>query len=161
NPKRLSPEIRHEDCENTVFEGGVGFNRLSILDLSENGHQPMCNSDKTIFIAYNGEIYNAFDFLPDLEPAPFEFNTTSHTEVILDLYERYGFLEAVDRLNGMFAFCIADLNRREIYLARDRLGIKPLYWYESRDTFLFSSEVKSFLLHPSFKAELDSARLDE
>ena len=156
-----SSEFTRGKFHNTMFEGGIGFNRLSILDRSENGHQPMCNGNGSVFIAFNGEIYNAFEFRAELKTAGFQFRSTTDTEIILYLYERYGFIEMLERLNGMFAICIVDLNRHEIYLARDRMGIKPLYWYEDKDTFLFSSEVKSFLFYPSFKPELDTDRLDE
>ena len=156
-----SSELTDTSFHNTIFEGGLGFNRLSILDPSKNGHQPMCNGNGSIFIAFNGEIYNAFEFRSELKAAGFQFRSTADTEIILYLYERYGFVEMLERLNGMFVICIVDLNRHEIYLARDRMGIKPLYWSEHQDTFLFSSEVKSFLLYPSFKPELDTDRLDE
>jgi asparagine synthase (glutamine-hydrolysing) len=159
--ERTSAEYTNGGFRNSEFEGGIAFNRLSILDPSENGHQPMGNRDATIFIAFNGEIYNAFDFRAELKAAGFQFRSNTDTEVVLYLYERYGFPELLERLNGMFAVSIVDLNRREIYLARDRMGIKPLYWYEHNDTFLFSSEVKSFLFHPSFRKELDPDRLDE
>ncbi len=143
------------------FEGGLGFNRLSILDLSESGNQPMCNKDGSVFIAFNGEIYNAFQYLSALTAAGFSFNSKTDTEVVLHLYELYGFVGMLERLNGMFAICIVDLNSQELFLARDRMGIKPLYWYENNGTFIFASEVKSFLCHPGFKAELDIDRADE
>lgn len=160
-PVADSLELEESYLSNRKFEGGVGFNRLSILDLSEKGHQPMLNEDGSVFIIFNGEIYNAFEFRPELEAAGFRFRSNTDTEVIIALYEHYGFRGMLERLNGMFAFCIVDLNRREMYLARDRMGIKPLYWHEREGTFLFSSEVKSFLCHPSFKAELDTERIDE
>jgi len=156
-----SSELKIGDVCNGIFDGGIGFNRLSILDTTENGHQPMANQDKSIFIALNGEIYNAFEFKAELQASGFRFRSKSDTEVVLYLYEQYGFVEMLDRLNGMFAICIVDLTRREIFLARDRMGIKPLYWYEDNQSFLFSSEVKSFLFHPSFRRELDTDRLDE
>jgi len=143
------------------FEGALGFNRLSILDLSENGHQPMCNKDSSVFIAFNGEIYNAFQYTEELQASGFQFRSRTDTEVILYLYERYGFGGMLDRLNGMFAIVVVDLNRRQILIARDHLGIKPFYWCVQGTTFLFSSEVKSFLLHPDFRSELDLDHLNE
>jgi asparagine synthase (glutamine-hydrolysing) len=160
-PANFSMELKEDSFRNVEFEGAVAFNRLSILDTSENGHQPMCNEAGTVFIAFNGEIYNAFEYRPELRAAGFHFRSTTDTEVILYLYERYGFSEMLQRLNGMFAICIVDLNRHEVYLARDRMGIKPLYLHEQKNIFLFSSEVKSFLFHPSFETELDKDRLDE
>lgn len=143
------------------FEAAVGFNRLSILDLTPSGDQPMANEDGSVFVVFNGEIYNAFDWKPELEAAGFRFRGRSDTEVILRLYEHLGFEKTLERLNGMFALCIVDLRTRELWLARDRLGIKPLYWAEAGGALLFSSEVKSFLRHPEFRAELAADRLDE
>ena len=160
-PNASSSELKIGEVYNDLFEGGVGFNRLSILDTTANGHQPMVNEAGSIFIVLNGEIYNAFEFKGELESAGFRFHSKSDTEIVLYLYERYGFAEMLERLNGMFAICIVDLNRREMFLARDRMGIKPLYWYENNQTFLFSSEVKSFLFHPSFIPELNCDCLDE
>lgn len=144
-----------------TFSGGLGFNRLSILDLSANGHQPMASEDGKVQIVFNGEIYNAFDHRPDLEASGFHFRSRTDTEVILYLYEKHGLDGALARLNGMFAICLVDLRRRSLVLARDRLGIKPLYWTHTGGALLFSSEIKSFLEHPSFRAELDPDRLDE
>lgn len=161
--RQQSVEVKPGDTStsNEHLEGGVGFNRLSILDLSANGHQPMCNSTGRICITINGEIYNAFDYKAELESAGFRFRGSSDTEVALYLYEHYGLNGMLERLNGMFAICIFDLNSQEIFLARDRLGIKPLYIYQTDELILFSSEVKSFLSHQSFAAELDTDRFDE
>ncbi|AGF78359.1 asparagine synthase, glutamine-hydrolyzing [Desulfocapsa sulfexigens DSM 10523] len=156
----MSPK-KTEKKKNGSFEGGLGFNRLSILDLSSDGHQPMCNHDGSIFIAFNGEIYNAFDYQKELSAAGYTFRSKTDTEVVLYLYEHIGFEAMLDRLNGMFAICIVDLNKREIFLARDHFGIKPLYWVKQGNTVLFSSEVKSFLEHPDFRAELDRSHVDE
>jgi len=143
------------------YAGGVGFNRLSILDLSEHGHQPMTNHDQSVFIAFNGEIYNAFDHVAELEAAGFQFRSKTDTEVILHLYEHLGFEGMLERLNGMFAIVIVDLRRQEILMARDHLGIKPFYWCLLGGVLLFSSEVKSFLAHPAFHAEIDAGHSDE
>jgi len=144
-----------------ALEGGVGFNRLSILDLSSDGHQPMCNRDESIFVAYNGEVYNAFDFKKELIKAGYDFKSRTDTEVILYLYEHLGIEATLEKLNGMFSLCIVDLRKRKIWLARDHMGIKPLYIYQNENTVLFSSEVKSFYAHPSFKANIANAHLDE
>jgi asparagine synthase (glutamine-hydrolysing) len=143
------------------FEGALGFNRLSILDLSTEGHQPMTNADASVFLAFNGEIYNAFDFTAELRAAGFRFHSKTDTEVILYLYERYGLDGMLQRLNGMFAIVIVDLRRREINIARDHFGIKPLYWARVGQTVLFGSEVKAFLQHPAFRARLNEDCLDE
>lgn len=147
--------------KNPAFSGALGFNRLSILDLSDHGHQPMANADGTVILAFNGEIYNAFDYTTELEAAGFRFRSRTDTEVILYLYERYGFEGMLSRLNGMFTIVIVDLRKHEINIARDHLGIKPFYWCKTGDTLLFASEVKSFLAHPAFHPELDFENLDE
>jgi len=144
-----------------LFEGGVAFNRLSIMDLSLEGHQPMSSADGEVFIAFNGEVYNAFDYTSELEAAGFQFHSRSDTEVLLYLYQHYGFEGMLARTNGMFAICIVDLREQAIYLGRDRVGIKPFYWYRNGDTFLFGSEIKSFLAHPDFDPRLNEAVLDE
>jgi asparagine synthase (glutamine-hydrolysing) len=143
------------------FEGIVGCNRLAILDLSSRGHQPMSNPQGTTFIVFNGEIYNSTELRNDPALAGRSFHSRTDTEVLLRLYERVGFARLLDRIEGMFALCIVDLRRREMHLARDPFGIKPLYWVRRGRTFLFSSEVKSFLLHPQFVPEIDVEALDE
>ena len=143
------------------FEGALGFNRLKILDLSECGHQPMVNHDGTVMLAFNGEIYNAFDYRQELEASGFRFRSTTDTEVILYLYEKYGLDGMLERLNGMFAIVLVDLRSREIHIARDHFGIKPFYWAIAGSTVLFASEAKAFLSHPAFRAELDGDQVDE
>ena len=143
------------------FEGALGFNRLKILDLSQCGHQPMANRDGTVLLAFNGEIYNAFDYRPELEASGFQFRSRTDTEVILHLYEKYGLNGMLERLNGMFAIVLVDLRSQEIHIARDHFGIKPLYWAMAGSTVLFASEAKSFLSHPAFRAELDASNVDE
>lgn len=160
----LSKEIAIEQGSpppHETFEGGVGFNRLSILDLSPNGHQPMANSDGTIFIVFNGEVYNAFDYTKLLASRGYRFRGHSDTEVILYLYEEFGIEGCLERLNGMFAFAIVDMRKREIHVARDHLGIKPLYWANHQGTFSFASEAKSLLAQPGFPREVDESMLDE
>lgn len=143
NARSEEPERGAEASE--TFEGGVGFNRLSILDVSQAGHQPMLDESGQVFIAFNGEIYNAFEHRALLESEGIRFRSRTDTEVILALYNRYGFEEMLARLNGMFAFCLVDLKRREIRIVRDRFGIKPLYWWRGANSISFASEVKSLL----------------
>lgn len=139
----------------------IGFHRLKVLDLSEHGHQPMVNPAGTIVLALNGEVYNAFDYKPELEAAGFRFRSRTDTEVLLYLYERYGIEGMLDRLNGMFAIVIADLRSHEIHVARDHFGIKPLYWTQAGASVLFASEAKAFLEHPAFTAAIDEDHVDE
>lgn len=143
------------------FEGMLGFNRLSILDLSKNGHQPMCSDDEKVMLLLNGEIYNAFDFTEELKASGFKFRSTSDTEVVLYLYMKYGFEEMIKKLNGMFAIVITDLREGKIFIARDRFGIKPMYLFETHELLAFSSEIKSFLPLEEFKPELNEDLLDE
>lgn len=156
-----SREWQPGDLADAGCEGALGFNRLKILDLSECGHQPMLNADGSVMLAFNGEIYNAFDYRQELEAAGFQFRSRTDTEVILCLYEKYGLDGMLDRLNGMFAIVLVDLRSREIHIARDHFGIKPMYWTRAGSTILFASEAKSFLSHPAFRAELDETHVDE
>ena len=139
----------------------IGFHRLKILDLSDQGHQPMVNQAGTVVLAFNGAVYNAFDFKPELESAGFRFHSKTDTEVLLYLYERHGLDGMLDRLNGMFAIVIADLRSHEIHIARDHFGIKPLYWARAGSRVLFASEAKAFLAHPAFTAAVDDEHVDE
>lgn len=134
---------------------GLGHTRLSVIDLSKAGHQPMLNGDKTIALVYNGEIYNFRELrreLEELNKYPFKSNTDS--EVILYMYEEYG-EECFKMLNGMFAIAIYDFRSGKLILARDRMGEKPLYFGVFDGTFIFGSEIKSILKHGSFKKKLD------
>lgn len=143
------------------FEGILGFNRLSILDLSANGHQPMCTDDGQVILAFNGEIYNAFDFKDELVADGVRLKSTTDTEIVLYLYVKYGFDGMIKRLNGMFAIVIIDLREHKIFITRDRFGIKPMYLYRQNNCFAFSSELKSFFALKEFKAELNTPLLDE
>jgi len=143
------------------FEGMLGFNRLSILDLSVNGHQPMASPDQKVLLTLNGEIYNAFDLKPELEEWGYRFKSTTDTEVVLALYLKYGFEGMLSRLNGMFAIAVVDLGKQRVYVTRDRFGIKPMYYIWTGDTFAFSSELKSFRYVEGFDFSLNEEHLDE
>lgn len=151
--------------ENSNFETAkdlvFGFNRLSILDLSPNGHQPMISPDKQVILMMNGEIYNAFDFQAELEQKGHVFKSTSDTEIALHLYLEYGMQGMLTRLNGMFAFAIYDFKLKTLFLARDRFGIKPLYVLQQDNRLAFASEMKSFKKLPNFKFEADYTNIDE
>ena len=138
-----------------------GFNRLSILDLSINGHQPMLSPDGNVVLMMNGEVYNAFDYKDDLIRKGHHFKGTSDTEVVLHLYLEYGMDEMIRMLNGMFALAIYDARNKRLFLARDRFGIKPLYIMSEPGRLAFSSEMKSFKALPGFRFELDPEMLDE
>lgn len=143
------------------FDGIIGFNRLSILDLSQNGHQPMLSEDEKVILAFNGEIYNAFDFVGELRNKGYCFKSETDTEVILNLYLEYGFDKMIKLLNGMFAIVIVDLRSCELYLARDRFGIKPFYYGIYNGKLTFASEIKCFLCDPEFEAQLNKDTLYE
>ena len=132
---------------------GLGNRRLSIIDV-KGGHQPMQNEDGTITITYNGEIYNYLELKEELEKKGHRFQTKSDTEVILHLYEEYG-NKCVEKLRGMFAIAIWDARNKKLFLARDRLGIKPLYYTLINGKLLFGSEIKSLLQYPDVKRQVN------
>lgn len=136
----------------------LGQRRLSIIDLSDNGNQPIYNEDKSILVMYNGEVYNYQDIRSELEDNGHKFKTNTDTEVLVHGYEEWGY-SILDKLRGMFAFCLYDKNKNKLFIARDHFGIKPLYYYQNDKVFLFGSEIKSFLVHPDFKKELNREML--
>ncbi len=142
-----------DDC------AGLAHRRLSIVDLA-TGHQPLANEDGSIWIAFNGEIYNHTDLRATLESAGHRYRTRSDTETIVHAYEQWGDA-CVDRLRGMFAFAIWDARRRRLMLARDRLGVKPLYWARAGDRLLFGSEIKALLASGLLTAEANEPALPE
>ncbi|MGH7409968.1 MAG: asparagine synthase (glutamine-hydrolyzing) [Candidatus Methylomirabilis sp.] len=145
---------RGPDGEGTYAEGpvGLGHRRLAIIDLSPAAHQPMTNEDRSLWITFNGEIYNFRELRLGLEAAGHRFRSQSDTEVILHLYEEEG-VKCLSRLRGMFAFAIWDSRERTLFLARDRLGKKPLYYLLNGYGIAFASEPKAFLADPSFKPQ--------
>ncbi len=132
----------------------LGSTRLAILDLSEKGRMPMHDGTQQRWIVFNGEIYNFKDIRADLTKKGHRFKSDSDTEVILKAYKQWG-PKCVEKLNGQFAFCIYDRRKKQLFLARDRLGINPLFYYHDGKNFAFSSEIKSLLLHPEIKREMD------
>ncbi len=142
----------YEVFDSPTAEIGFGQRRLSILDLSPLGHQPM--PFENLVINFNGEIYNFKEIKVELEAAGYTFKSGSDTEVILKGYHHWG-IAVVDKLIGMFAIALYDKAKEEVILLRDRAGVKPLYYYWQNDLLLFSSELKSFSKHPSFKKVID------
>ncbi len=137
---------------------GLGHRRLSIIDV-EGGHQPMSTPDGTIYIVHNGEIYNFQTIRSELEADGVTFSTRSDTEVVLRAYEKWG-PGCVERLHGIFAFGIWDSRKQRLFVARDRLGIKPLYFTSDPNLFIFASEIKAFLKHPNFDRTVDPRAVD-
>jgi len=132
---------------------GLGHRRLAILDLSSAGHQPMSYSGR-YWITYNGEIYNYLELRAQLQADGYSFATSTDTEVIVAAYDRWG-VDCLERFNGMWSFCLVDRIARRIFLARDRLGVKPLYLWRRGGNFVFASEIKSLLLHPEIDARIN------
>jgi asparagine synthase (glutamine-hydrolysing) len=138
----------------------IGNNRLKILDLSSAGHQPMSAADGNVWVVYNGELFNFHELRDELIADGFQFRSHTDTEVLPFLWLKYG-EKMVERLNGMFAFAIWDQGERKLFIARDRLGIKPLYYTCRGSQLYFGSEVKSILLAPGVKAEIDHGAMRE
>lgn len=137
---------------------GLGHRRLSIIDLSEDGHQPMKSQDDRYWITYNGEIYNYIELRTELEEIGYDFVSRTDTEVILAAYAEWG-AECQHKFNGMWAFVVYDTHEKSFFISRDRFGIKPLYYWVSPDgVFYFGSEIKQFTALPSWKAELNNQR---
>ena len=159
--RKMSDVISHRgpDGEGYFIDDKImlGHRRLSIIDL-KTGNQPIFNEDKSICIIYNGEIYNFLELRDELEKNGHCFSTNSDTEVIVHSYEQYGF-DCVKKFNGMFAFAIWDSRKNILFIARDRAGIKPLFYTIHNGIFLFSSEIKSILQYPEIKRIIDKESL--
>jgi len=156
--KRMASCLSHRgpDAEGVYLKGsvGLGHRRLSIIDLSPAGHQPMCNEDGTVWIVLNGEIYNFRELRDELEKKGHVFRSHSDTEAILHLYEEEG-PDCVKGLRGMFAFAIWDERDRSLFLARDRAGEKPLFYYLDDRCLIFGSEIKAILQNPNVSVKPD------
>src|SRR5262245_30415692 len=133
---------------------GLGHRRLSIIDLSERGRQPMTNEDETVWVVFNGEIYNFQDLRREMTAVGHQLRTQTDTEVVVHAYEEWG-LNCVQRFRGMFAYAIWDARIRRLVLTRDRFGVKPLFYYWDGTRFLFASEIKALLAHPAVQRDLD------
>src|SRR5262245_31717406 len=137
---------------------GFGHRRLSIVDLSPAGHNPMPNEDESIWITFNGEIYNHEKLRESLISAGHSYRSRTDTETIIHLYEERG-LDFVHDIEGDFAIALWDADRERLVLARDRAGVKPLYFYHQNGRFIFGSEIKAILQHPSVSPELNEEAL--
>jgi asparagine synthase (glutamine-hydrolysing) len=162
--RRMTDAVAHRgpDGEGFFTDGplGLGHRRLAIIDLSAAGHQPMLTRDGRYALSYNGEIYNFQELRAELEARGHQFRSRTDSEVLLYAYAEWG-EKALERLNGMFAFAIWDKHERKLFLARDRYGIKPLYYAKAGNTFLFGSEAKAILAHPDYRTDLDREALIE
>lgn len=161
--KEMMNRIKHRgpDAEGEYIDDGIalGHRRLSIIDVSSQGDQPIFNEDGSLVLVFNGEIYNYKSIREKLTEAGHVFKTNTDTEVLIHGYEEYG-EKLLNMLRGMFSFVIWDKNKKELFGARDFFGIKPMYYAVMDKTFIFASEIKSFLAHPHFKMELNTKALE-
>lgn len=156
--KKMTARINHrgpdQDGHFTDVNCSLGHRRLSIIDLSEQGRQPMFNEDESVVLVFNGEIYNYLDLRQTLLAKGHQFRGNSDSEVIVHAYEEYG-SGCVEHLRGMFAFAIYDRAKQKLFIARDRIGIKPLYYYHKNGKFLFASEIKAILASPAVERKVN------
>ncbi|HNZ98102.1 asparagine synthase (glutamine-hydrolyzing) [Ruminococcus sp.] len=161
--EKMMDRIRHRgpDAEGKYIDDDIalGHRRLSIIDISSSGDQPIFNEDNSLVIIFNGEIYNYKDIREKLVEAGHCFRTNTDTEVLIHGYEEYG-EKLLNMLRGMFSFVIWDKNKKELFGARDFFGIKPMYYANMNGTLMFGSEIKSFLEHPNFTKELNTTTLE-
>ena len=159
----MTDTIRHRGPDGSGYyrdsHASLGHRRLSIIDVA-GGHQPMSNEDGSLWITYNGEIFNHADLRPALEQAGHQYRTRCDTETILHAYEQHG-PGCVTRFRGMFSFAIWDKNTRTLFCARDRLGKKPFYYYWDGRLFAFASEIKALLAHPGISPVFEESLLSE
>ena len=162
--RRMADALAHRgpDGEGTLVDGpvGLGHRRLSIIDLTDAGRQPMTGEDGQVAVIHNGEIYNFQQLRLELQGRGHRFHSRTDTEVIVHAYEEWGDA-CVERFNGMFAFAVWDRRRRRLLLARDRYGVKPLYWWCDGRTLLFASEIKALLEHPKVHRDVCVGALNE
>jgi asparagine synthase (glutamine-hydrolysing) len=166
--RRMGHALKHrgpDDEGEVIFDSsgvsvGLGHKRLSIIDLSPAGRQPMANEDETIWITFNGEIYNFREIRKELEGKGHRFRSSSDTEVVIHLYEDMG-PKCLERLNGMFAFALWDAKQKSLFVARDRTGKKPVHYCLTGQYFIFASEIKALLQHPLVSRELDFKSLNK
>ena len=161
--RRMCDVIAHRGPDDDGFftQGriGLGMRRLSIVDLS-TGHQPISDEDGSITVVFNGEIYNHRSLRENLITRGHRYRTQSDTETIVHLYQEYG-NDCVQHLRGMFAFAIWDAKQKSLFIARDRLGIKPLYYRLTPDNFIFGSEIKALRAYPGVRPEFNRSALPE
>jgi asparagine synthase (glutamine-hydrolysing) len=162
--QRMTARLAHRgpDGNGCLIDGavGLGHRRLAIIDLSSAGHQPMANEDGSVVVSYNGEIYNFAELRVELEAAGHRFHSATDSEVIVHAWEEWG-RDCLQRFNGMFAFALWDRRRGTLLLARDRYGIKPLYYRWDGRRLIFASEIRGILAHPSVSARLSLPALNE
>src|SRR5215470_4309914 len=161
--RRMTDLIAHRGPDASGFcvrgEVALGHRRLSIIDLTTGG-QPMSNEDDSLWITYNGEIFNHADVRPELEAAGHRYKSHCDTETCIHAYEQWGY-QSVTRYRGMFAYAIWDDKKKQLFCVRDRLGIKPFYYFWDGRLFAFASEIKVLLEHPDIRTEFNDTLLPE
>lgn len=162
--RKMTDIIRHRGPDGEGFWSntciGFGHRRLAIIDLTPAGHQPMQSDDGNFIIIHNGEVYNFQNLRIQLEAKGYKFHSTTDTEVVLKSYQEWG-EKCVGHFNGMFAFAIWDVKNKKLFIARDRYGIKPVYYFYKSGEFIFGSEIKSILQHPSYSVSVSLKALNE
>lgn len=163
--RRMSEALRHRGpddsgvyCQEAI---GLGHRRLSIIDLSASGRQPLWSNDRSLCIVFNGEVYNYQEIKQKLLSLGYHFDSTTDTEVVVNAIHYWGIDKALEQFIGMFAMAIWDSKKELLYLIRDRAGIKPLYYYVNNDFLIFGSELKSLLVHPLFPKQVDYVSLGQ
>src|SRR5215831_13075684 len=156
--ERMTESLLHRgpDDGGIYLDGsvGLGFRRLSILDLSDAAHQPMVSEDGGYVLIFNGEIYNYIELREELRALGYRFRSRGDTEVLLNAYRKWG-PDCLPKLNGMWAFVIYDRKRGRLFGSRDRFGEKPLYWYRAKDHILFASEIKAIRASGLYRGEVN------
>jgi asparagine synthase (glutamine-hydrolysing) len=165
NIQKMTDSLTHRGPDDLgIYIGnvvGLGHRRLSIIDLSPNGKQPMWSNNKLLCITFNGEVYNYKDIKEELLKDGYHFRSDTDTEVVVNSIQRWGLEEALSKFIGMFAFAVYDVKNKLLYLCRDRAGIKPLFYYKDNQMLLFGSELKSLMRHPDFPRKLDFTGLGQ
>ena len=156
----IESDYARREIEDNRWHLALGHRRLAVIDLSAKAHQPMSDRSKSIWITYNGEVYNFKDLRVELEKAGYAFFSNSDTEVIINSYKQWG-IDCIKKFNGMFAFALWDNERNRLFLARDRYGVKPFYYYFKKGIFIFASEIKSILQSSQVEVEVDLEALNE
>ena len=156
----IESDYARQEIEDNRWHLALGHRRLAIIDLTPKAHQPMSDRSKSVWITYNGEVYNFKDLRAELEKAGHAFFSNSDTEVIINSYKHWG-IDCIHKFNGVFAFALWDNERNKLFLARDRYGVKPLYYYHKDGVLIFASEIKSILQNKQVEVAVDLEALNE
>lgn len=156
----IESDYARQEMKDNRWHLALGHRRLAVIDLTSKAHQPMSDRGKSVWITYNGEVYNFKDLRVELEKADYTFFSNSDTEVIINSYKQWG-IDCIKKFNGMFAFALWDNERSKLFLTRDRYGVKPFYYYFKNGILIFASEIKSILQSSQIEVEVDLEALNE